>query len=283
MFPKSKVSAALERPTFSTGFVVVVLKSSQRRQGAKLRKKEHLMSDNTLKGKRYVVFGGSSGIGLASAEALIAKGALVTLVARSSKNLVDAARALGAAATTAVMDIADEEAMKEFFAQEILYDGVVSTAGETPPGALDELDTKSAKKGFDSKFWGQYFVVKYGRKRLKEHGSIVLSSGVFSIRPRHGVGVLAAVNGAVDSFVRAMAVELAPLRINAIAPGFIDTPRLKKVSGRDPAAFEERLKTQVPLKRVGEIHEAAESVLYLLTNSYTTGIILYIDGGITLR
>lgn len=240
------------------------------------------MSD-TLKDKHYLIFGGSSGIGLASAEALIAKGAWVTLAGRSVPKLADAARYLGAAAKTAVMDIADEEAMKAFFAQEHLYDGLVCTAGETPPGSLDELDTKSAQEGFNSKFWGQYFVVKYGHKRLREQGSIVLSSGVFGIRPRPDVGILAAVNGAVESFARAMAVELAPLRINVIAPGFIDTPRLKRVSGRDPEAFRERLTTQVALKRVGEVHEAAESVVYLLTNSYTTGIILYIDGGITLR
>lgn len=241
------------------------------------------MNQNTLNAKCYVIFGGSSGIGLACAEALLLKGAFVTLVGRSKQKLAEATRNLGLHADIAILDIANEKAMEEFFSKNFFYDGLVCTAGETPPGAIDELDTQRAKDGFNSKFWGQYFVVKYGSKRLKEHGSIVLTSGVFALRPGSNVGILAAVNGAVDSFVRAMAVELAPLRINALAPGYINTPRLKKISGRDPKALLKKLDTQVPLKRIGEASEAAESILYLLTNSYTTGVILYIDGGITLR
>lgn len=243
---------------------------------------DHIMNDKSLT-KHYVIFGGSSGIGLACAEALLLKNASVILVGRSQQKLSNVAENLGIENAITMLDIADEDAIREFFSKEIFYDGIVCTAGETPPGALENLDTKVAKAGFDSKFWGQYFVVKYGKKRLKEQGSIVLTSGINALRPSSNVGILAAVNGAVDSFVRAMAVELAPLRINAIAPGYIDTPRFRKISGRDPEALLKKLDTQVPLKRIGEAHEAAQSVLYLLGNSYTTGMILYIDGGITLR
>lgn len=241
------------------------------------------MNEDAFKNKLYLILGGSSGIGFATAEALIQKNARVVIAGRSDEKLSSAAAALGKNATKLLLDIADEKAQQAYFASAPVFDGIVCTAGETPPGSIDKLDIESAKHGFDSKFWGQYFVVKYGKSCLKDNGSIVLTGGVFSVRPRKDVGVLAAVNGAIESFVRAMAVELAPLRINALAPGFIETPRLNKVSAADPKLFQERLKTQVPLGRVGDVSEAALSILYLLSNNYTTGTTIYIDGGISLR
>ncbi len=233
--------------------------------------------------KQYIIFGGSSGIGLATAQALIKQGARVIIVGRSEKKLLVARESLGGLITTLTCDIADEKNIASLFDEIEIIDGIACTAGETPPGAIHSLSTESAMQGFRSKFWGQYFIVKYGVPKLSSDGSVVLTSGAFSVRPVKNVGVLSAVNGAIESFVRAMAMELAPIRINGIAPGLIDTDRLKMVSARDPKALEERLRTQVPLKRLGQGEEVAQSVLYLLSNSYTTGSILYVDGGITLR
>lgn len=241
------------------------------------------MNQTCFGNKNYLILGGSSGIGFATAQALLAQGASVSIVGRDEEKLKSAQLLLGAPVLSSVFDIADEAAVQHFFKGSSFYDGIVCTAGETPPGSLEHMDSTSALRGFHSKFFGQYFVVKYGHKKLKAEGSIVLTGGVYSVRPRKDVGVLAAVNGAIESFVRAMALELAPLRINALAPGFIDTPRLKKVSRQNEEVFLARLKEQVPLKRVGEPKEAAQSMLYLLSSSYTTGSTLFLDGGITLR
>lgn len=241
------------------------------------------MSQTFFCTKRYLILGGSSGIGLATAQALLARGASVSIVGRNKERLKKAERLLNAEVSSNVFDIADEQAVQGFFESSPFYDGIVCTAGETPPGSLEQMDSQSALQGFQSKFFGQYFVVKYGHKKLNTLGSMVLTGGVFSVRPRKDVGVLAAVNGAIESFVRAMALELAPLRINVLAPGYIDTPRLKKVSRQNEEVFLARLNEQVPLKRMGEPKEAAESVLYLLSSSYTTGSTLYLDGGIALR
>ena len=164
-----------------------------------------------------------------------------------------------------------------------MLDGIICTAGKTPPGSLLELSDSSIKEGFESKFFGQYYLVKYGISKLNSSGAIVLTSGVYGVRPTKNVGILAAVNGAIESFVRAMAVELAPLRINALAPGYINTPRLQQVSARDALKFNEMLSSRVPLCRIGTVNEAAQGMLYLLTNSYVTGTTLYIDGGTALR
>lgn len=236
-----------------------------------------------FKNKSYIIFGGSSGIGLATAEALVKEDAHVTIAGRSEQKLLMAQERLGSKVTRRALDIAQEENVASLFASIADLDGIVCTAGETPPGSIDDVDTSVAKHGFDAKFWGQYFIVKHGRKKLNSHGSIVLSSGVFSVRPTKNVSILAAVNGALEGFVRAMAVELAPIRINLLAPGFIDTPRLQKVSAKNAQAFSERLERDVPLKRVGEPQEAAHSMLYLLSNGYVTGSTLYLDGGISLR
>ena len=236
-----------------------------------------------MKSKRFLIIGGGSGIGLASATLLFAAGAKVIIAGRDQKRLQDARKLLGAEVEIVSLDIADEENVVSAFAGLNQLDGIVCTGGHTPPGSINDLTLNEAKRGFDSKFFGQYCVVKYGLKKMRDSGSFVLTSGVFAVRPTENVGVLAAVNGAIESFVRAMAVEIAPMRINALAPGFIDTQRFKQISGKNPEALAKVLKSKVPLQRVGTPVEAAEAVLYLLSNSYVTGTTLYIDGGLAQR
>lgn len=233
-------------------------------------------------GKTYLVVGGSSGIGLATARKLHEQNAHVIIASRSENNLKSARDKIGNIRTESV-DISQESSIASLLANISALDGIVCTAGKTLPGGILELTDSEAKSGFQSKFFGQYYLVKYGISKLNTSGSIILTSGVYSVRPTKNVGILAAVNGALESFVRAMAVELAPTRINALAPGFIDTERLKQVSARDSHKFNEMLESRVPLRRVGTVDEAADGMLYLLSNSYVTGTTLYIDGGVALR
>lgn len=239
------------------------------------------MNDGKFNNGSFVIFGGSSGIGLAAAEALAMKNAQVTIVSRDKEKLKVANNK--GIFHTHILDIANENEIRNFFESKQLWDGIVCTAGESSPGPLATTDSSVVRQGFESKFIGQFNIVKYGHVKLKEHGSFVLTGGVFSQRPRRGVGLPAAINGAIESFVKAMAVELAPLRINAFAPGYIETPRLNKVAFANNERFQSEIDREVPLKRIGRKEESAESILYLLSNGYTTGSTLYLDGGIGLR
>jgi NAD(P)-dependent dehydrogenase (short-subunit alcohol dehydrogenase family) len=231
-------------------------------------------------GQRVVITGGSSGIGLAVARAVVAQGGTVTLAGRSHDKLVQAAAQFGPAASIATLDVTDEAAVAALFQTLGPFDHLVTAAAGTVRGTVVELATSAARALFESKYWGQYYCVKYGAPLLKPTGSIVLFSGWISRKPMAGVSTLAAVDAAIEALARTLALELAPVRVNAITPGMIDTPLWgARLTPEQQQAHFARVAETLPVGRAGTAEDIAHGVLFLMQNGFTTGAVLDIDGG----
>jgi NAD(P)-dependent dehydrogenase (short-subunit alcohol dehydrogenase family) len=236
----------------------------------------------TLEGKVVVVLGGSTGMGLATAKAAAAEGAQVVITGRSQEKLSAAIAQLPAGSQSAVLDVTDEAGTRSLFEQLDHVDHIFITAGTVTLGAGLTADTEKLRPGMDTRFWGALYAAKYGAARMKNGGSITLMSGVSAWRPRPGGSVGSASCGAIEAFGRSLALELAPIRVNTIAPGFIDTPLIDELIGERKQALIEMQAARLPVKRIGTPEDIAEAVLFLMKNGFVTGITLTVDGGHTL-
>jgi len=237
----------------------------------------------TLQGKRIVIIGGTSGMGLATAKAAAALGAQVVIGGRTNEKLERAKKEIGGQVTGLTLDVGEEAQIKAFFAEVGQFDHLTTPGSTIHGGPFLTLDSASARADFQSKFWGQYLAAKYGAPLVRPGGSLVFFSGIWSQRPPAGAAAIAAINGAIEALARALAVELAPIRVNAVSPGLVDTPIF---AGMPPARREEMFRAfseAAPVKRVGRPEDVAAAVLYLMGNSFTTGSTLYVDGGYLLR
>jgi NAD(P)-dependent dehydrogenase (short-subunit alcohol dehydrogenase family) len=226
------------------------------------------------------VLGGTSGIGFAVAQLAAGEGAHV-VVASSSQARVDGAVArLGSACSGDVVDLRDEAGIEAFFAGVGAIDHLVYTAGEPLLARpLAELSLADAQAFFQVRFWGAFLAVKHAAPMMPPDGSIVLSSGMASRRSRPGWAAVSSVCGATEALTRALAVELAPIRVNAVVPG---TVRTELWDALPPAAREgvfTRADKVLPLKRPGAAEEAAEAYLFLMKSGFTTGETVVVDGG----
>ena len=228
---------------------------------------------------RVVILGGSTGIGFATARAAIAEGARVTIAGRSAEKLKLAKAALGSAADTAVLDVNEESAVRDFFQTRDGIDHIFVTAGNPAHAPRLEIDTKLLRRAMDTRFMGALYAVKYGAPKMRGNGSLVFMSGSTSTVPLAGEPVVTASCAAVEAFARALAVDLAPLRVNAITPGYIETPFLEDILGERKEAVLAAAAAKLPAKRIGKVEEAADGVLFLMKNEYVTGIALLVDGG----
>jgi NAD(P)-dependent dehydrogenase (short-subunit alcohol dehydrogenase family) len=236
----------------------------------------------TLEGKVVVVLGGSTGMGFATAKAAAAEGAQVVITGRSQEKLTAAIAQLPAGSQSAVLDVTDEAGTRSLFEQLDHVDHIFITAGTVTLGAGLAADTEKLRPGMDTRFWGALYAAKYGAAKMKNGGSITLMSGVSAWRPRPGGSVGSASCGAIEAFGRSLALELAPIRVNTIAPGFIDTPLIDELIGERKQALIEMQAARLPVKRIGTPEDIAEAVLFLMKNGFVTGITLTVDGGHTL-
>jgi NAD(P)-dependent dehydrogenase (short-subunit alcohol dehydrogenase family) len=223
----------------------------------------------TLSGKRIIVLGGSSGIGLATAQAAARDGANV-VIASSRKDRIEAALAtLPAGSEGHVADLADENAIR--------------TAGETlqlGPIATTDLDT--ARRFFTLRYWGAYCAAKFGSGSIRAGGSIVFTSGIAAQRPHPGWSLGASICAAMEGLTRALAVELAPVRVNIVSPGIVRTPLWGNMADTERDALYRQMAEKLPVKHVGDTEEIAQAYLYLMRQSYSTGQVLVADGGAVL-
>ncbi|MDQ0492426.1 MULTISPECIES: SDR family oxidoreductase [Paenibacillus] len=235
-----------------------------------------------MKNQKIVIIGGSSGIGLETAKQVISLGAEVVIASRSEDKLHKAKEMLGPRAAAYVLDTTDEQQVKSFFEQVGGYDHLVISAAETSGGSFLQLETDQARKLFENKFWGQYYAAKYGAPKLSAQGSITLFSGVVAYKPMIGSSALGAVNAAVSNLGQTLALELAPIRVNIVSPGIIDTPSRSKMPENARNQFYDTVANKLPVKRVGHPEDVAQGVLYLIQNHFVTGTILHVDGGHSL-
>lgn len=239
----------------------------------------------SLQGKRVLVAGGGSGIGFAVAQAAQADGAVVTIASTSAERIHGAAAQLNAEGR--VLDITDETAVAAFFQAEGRFDHVVTTAGDWTGirrGPLAETDLGLAHETFRVRFWGALTLAKHAAAAIAPGGSITFTDGMIAHLPSKGSAVSTAMAGAIEHLTRALAVELAPIRVNCVCPGLIRTEiwdtRMPDPVRRE-AALESMTRGQL-IPRIGAPAEVAEAYLYLMRGGYTTGQVLQVDGGSAL-
>ncbi len=233
----------------------------------------------TLKDKTVVVLGGSSGIGLATAKAALAEGARVVVTGRTTARLRKAEAELGGGARTLALDVVDERGTEALFRGLDRVDHVFITAGMLVKDPRLAPDAAAVRPALDMRFWGAFYAAKYAAPRMTEGGSITFMSGTAAKRPIIGASVATASCSAVEGFARSLAVDLAPIRVNTIQPGFIDTPLLDDLLGARRAEVLSAVAQRIPARRIGRPEEVADAVLFLMKNDYVTGITLTIDGG----
>jgi NAD(P)-dependent dehydrogenase (short-subunit alcohol dehydrogenase family) len=233
-----------------------------------------------FKGKKIVIIGGSAGIGLATAKALAGLGAEIVIASRSEARLAAAAAQIANGVVSRRLDVTDPLAIEAFFGTVGPFDHLATTAAAGAVGMFLEIDPAKARAHVESKLWGQYFAARFGAPMLRAGGSITLFSGVVSRKPLRGTTTAALATGAIESFTRVLALELAPIRVNCVTPGITATEvwseLLTEAGARDHL---ERVGRALPVGRVGQPDDVARAVIHLMSNGFTTGSVVDVDGG----
>ena len=228
-----------------------------------------------INGKKAIVFGGTSGIGLSTTKMLSEKGAHVIAISRNPEKL----ETLPKNVTTRKLNALDREAVEKFFDEEGEFDILVNSAtgGSRAVGPFLSMDLEGYKASFD-KLWGYTNVVRYGTKHLKDDGNIVLVSGSPARKCRPGQIAISSVGGAVEAFARGIAPEIAPKRINIVAPGIIDTP-MSPLEGKAREDYYNNTTGNNLIPRAGTSDEVGKGIIFAIENEFITGTTIDIDGG----
>lgn len=230
-----------------------------------------------LQDKTVLVIGRPSGIAGAVTAAVRAAGARVIVAGRQQERLASAYSDPGISAET--VDVTDDESIRSLAERLNGVDHVVFTASARARGRLADLDREQVRLSLDTKVIGPLMVAKHLRPKLNEGGSIVIFSGASAFKITIGTLAVAITNGAADTLTRSLAVEMAPIRVNAISPGTIDTGAWDALGDEGKANLFKRTADTNPARRVGRSEDIADAVMFCLTNSFLTGVTLGIDGG----
>jgi NAD(P)-dependent dehydrogenase (short-subunit alcohol dehydrogenase family) len=244
----------------------------------------------SLTDARVLVIGGSQGIGQAAGELLAGLGAQVILAARDAGRLGSAARAIsdagGGSVETEVVDVADPDSVEALFAATGAVDHVFAPASGFAAAPISAISAPEHDANLVTRLLGGHYIARSATPRLPAGGSITFTSGIFVTRPMAGVALGAASLGAIEAYTRALALELAPLRVNTVRPGETDTPFFRGLIGAEPGpagdAAAAAAGATIPLGRVGTAREVAAAALFLMANTYVTGTVVTVDGGRSL-
>ena len=233
--------------------------------------------NGTLIDKTVLVIGRGSGIARAVAEAAREAGAKVIVAGRDEGKLASAYDDPGISVET--VDLTDDASIEALAGRLEGIDHVVCTASARARGTLGELDREKIRLSLDTKVIGPLMLAKHLGPRLNPGGSFVIFSGAAAFSIEVGTLAVAITNGAADTLTRSLAVELAPIRVNAMCPGVIDTGAWDGLGEEKKAAKFRDLEETLPVPRVGAAEDVGEASLGLLTNGYVTGVTLFVDGG----
>lgn len=228
-----------------------------------------------LAGKTVVVVGGSSGIGLSTAVLAKERGAAVVIAARNSERLEAAAVRHGL--TPIPVDVTEDGSVDSLFKRCGPVDHVVVTAAQLRTGPFRTVAMEDVRATMESKFWGAWRVARAAE--IRPGGSLTLVSGFLSVRPRPGAAIVGAANGALEALARSLAIELAPVRVNAVSPGIVDTPIRAAMPEAQRREMLAKVAAGLPVGRVGAGEDIALQILAFMSNGFATGSIAYIDGG----
>ena len=248
-----------------------------------MTQKQQIENQGELSEKRIVVLGGSSGIGLAVAQQVVARGARAIIASSNADRAKQAVATLDGKAEAHTLDLSNERDIQTFFQKIGDFDHLVFTAGDTLQ--LNELvatDLTKARHAFDLRYWAALAAVKYGAPHIRKGGSVVLTTGIAGQRPHKGWVIAASVCGAIEALTRALAVELAPIRVNAVSPGVVRTNLWQNMSAPERERLFESVGNSLPVGRVGEAHDIAQAYLFLMQEGFATGQTVVVDGGTVL-
>lgn len=233
-----------------------------------------------LQNRTVWVIGGTSGIGLAAAGALAEAGAKVVVAGRSPERLQQALAALPSGVIGEAVDAGDAAALSAALGRHGRIDHlVVSIGGSSALGPYRQLDEDGLRRTFENKFWQVQRATMAALRHMQE-GSITWITGAAARAAIPGMSALAASNGALHAMIGPLARELAPVRINAVSPGFIDTPYWERAMDAETRARTyQAMADIVPVRRVGTPADIAAAVMLCVTNSFMTGAVIDCDGG----
>ena len=239
----------------------------------------------SFRAKRAVIIGGTSGIGFAVAEALLNEHAEVLVVSSKKERVEAAVKRLANGARGFAVDVRNEEEISQFFSRLGAFDHLVYTAGDwgaMAGGSVADIDIAKAGAVFAIRFWGALTAIKHAHKSIAPNGSITLTDGMIAHRPRKGAALSTAMAGAIEHLTRGLAVDLAPVRVNAVCPGGVRTEVWNSIPEEKREERFRRMTERLPISRIGEPEEIAQAYLYLMRGGYTTGQVLYVDGGMSV-
>lgn len=237
-----------------------------------------------LSNQRIVIIGGTSGIGLATARLLAAQGADIIIASRQREKLDQALATLEGSVSGEVLDATSREETQSFFSRIGSFDHLVLTlAGHEGGGDFRTLDFDMLRRVYEAKFWPQLIAAQSSLDFLRKDGSLTIVSAVTGHTAFAGASGFAAVNGALEAMVPTLALELQPLRVNAVSPGGIATPFWAELPDEVREAFFAQGAAITPVKRVGRAEDVAQVIAMLIENSFMTSTIIDCDGGARIR
>lgn len=233
-----------------------------------------------LKNTRVLVVGGSSGIGEGIAIACAAGGAKVMIASRSEEKLDAAAARIGHEVQTRMVDTREDSSVENFFAKEGVFDHVVMSAAQVVIKPMKDFSVAEAQASMNSKFWGTYRVARAAQ--IAPSGSLTMISGSAATRATKGRALQTAINAAVEALTKGLALEFAPVRVNTVSPGIIETAAWPQ---RNDDARRQQLLAMVArntIARAGQPVEIAMQVIACMTNGFMTGSVINVEGGYLL-
>lgn len=217
-------------------------------------------------------------MGLAVAKMMYELDHEIVIASRSKEKLEHAKKAIGKV-TAHTLDVTNEKEVAKFFTKIKAFDHLVISAADFVPGPFLKQKTEEAKRFFDSKFWGQYIAAKYGAPKIRKGGSITFFCGVAGQKPMPDFAAGCAINAAIEGLTRSLALDLRPIRVNAVSPGTIVTPAWDGMPKKERLAIFKETGEKLPVGRVGQSEDVAKAVRYLIECGFATGSIVYVDGG----
>jgi NAD(P)-dependent dehydrogenase (short-subunit alcohol dehydrogenase family) len=235
-------------------------------------------------GQRVVIIGASAGIGEAAAKSFAARGAAVIITGRSKERLDHAAQRIGYPLQVAELDATSREGLDAFFATTGTIDHLVLAAspGATGVGPIAALDEAALRQAFDGKFFAHVNAIQAALPQFRPDGSVTIITAATARAAFPGTAGIAAVNGALETMVAPLAVELAPVRVNAVSPGVVDTHWWNAMPEDQRRAYFGAVAAVTPVRRVGTPEDVADAIVYLAGAGFVTGTILECTGGSNL-
>lgn len=237
---------------------------------------------SALNGRTVVIFGGTSGIGLSTAIQAKAAGASVIVIGSNATRAEQAAKDNGLDGWRAA-DVTRREAVEAALSDIPVVDHLVLLAGTFVAGTVMASEIDYLRRAFEERVWASLYAIRALGDKISKDGSITFISGSLADRPNaYGTAVLASASAAMEALARGLALELAPIRVNTLSPGPINTPILSKALGEGRDAFVTSLEQTLPLHRLGTSEEAGSAAVFLMVNTFMNGSVLNIDGGARL-